>query len=185
MVIKSEGLATRTLAALGIVSLVFLAGCGGGSTSVGNQPPPPPTIPTITTLSPNTTVAGGAAFTLTINGTNFVAASKVHFGASAPATTFVSSTQLTAAIPASSIASTGTAVVSVTNPSPGGGTSSGALNFTITSNTSSPDDRDSVSKLQSRGGTLLSVARNWAFSTGNFCGRFSRSVEWQRPADHE
>ncbi len=120
----------RRLVTLGIVSLVFLAGCGGGSKSGGNQPPPP--TPTITTISPNSAAAGGAAFTLTINGTNFVAGSMVNFGGSAPATTFISSTQLTAAIPATSIASTGTIAVTVTNPAPGGGTSS-AMNFTITS----------------------------------------------------
>ena len=127
----------RRLVTLGIVSLVFLAGCGGGSKSVSNQPPPPPpTTPTITAISPNSAVAGGAAFTLTINGTNFVASSMVNFGDSAPATQFLSSTQLTAAIPAASIASTGTMAVTVTNPAPGGGTSS-AMNFTVTSVVSS------------------------------------------------
>ncbi len=128
---KSEAVLVRKLAGGGIVSLLLLAGCGGGtspsSTSSGSNP-----TPTITTISPNSTVAGGAAFTLTINGTNFVAASMVNFGGSAPATTFVNSTQLTAAIPAASIASTGTPVVTVTNPAPGGGTSK-AINFTITS----------------------------------------------------
>jgi hypothetical protein len=60
----------------------------------------------------------------------------VNFGGSAPATTFVNSTQLTAAIPAASIASTGAVAVTVTNPAPGGGTSK-ASNFTITSGLSS------------------------------------------------
>jgi YVTN family beta-propeller protein len=128
----------RRLATLGVVSLVFLAGCGGGSKSVSNQPPPPPPpTPTITTISPNSAVAGGAAFTLTINGTNFVAGSMVNFGGSAPATTFITSTQLTAAIPAASIASAGTMAVTVTNPAPGGGTSN-AVNFTATSGGPSP-----------------------------------------------
>ncbi len=136
---KSEAVLVRKLAVGGIVSLLLLAGCGGGTspssitqpTSSGST-----TTPTITTISPNSTVAGGAAFTLTINGTNFVAASTVNFGGSAPATTFVNSTQLTAAIPAASIASTGTPAVTVTNPAPGGGTSK-AINFTITSGGSS------------------------------------------------
>ena len=127
-----------TLAILGIVSLVFLAGCGGGSKSLGNQPPPPtPTTPTITAISPNSAVAGGAAFTLTINGTNFVASSMVNFGGAAPTATFVNSTQLTAAIPASSIASTGMLAVTVTNPASGGGASN-PMNFTITSGGPSP-----------------------------------------------
>src|SRR5271167_250944 len=132
---KSEAVLVRKLAVGGIVSLLLLAGCGGGtSPSLMNQPVSNGSnpAPTITTISPNSTVAGGAAFTLTINGTNFVAGSTVNFGGSAPATTFVSSTQLTAAIPASSIASTGVPALTVTNPAPGGGTSK-AINFTITS----------------------------------------------------
>ena len=122
-------LAIRRLVISGIASLVFLAGCGGGSNQSMNNQPPNPT-PTITSVSPNGAVVGGAAFTLTINGTNFVAASMVTFGGSAPATTFVNSTQLTAAIPAASIASTGTLAVTVTNPAPGGGTSN-SVNFNI------------------------------------------------------
>ena len=157
---KSEAVLVRKLAVGGIVSLLLLAGCGGGtSPSSINQPTPSGsnTTPTITTISPNNTVAGSAAFTLTINGTNFVAASVVNFGGSALATTFVNSTQLTATIPAASVASTGTSAVTVTNPAPGGGTSN-AINFTITS-ALSPDNQLSLSKLRSRRRTVLSVDR--------------------------
>jgi YVTN family beta-propeller protein len=121
-------IALAMAAVLGVFS-----GCGGGSKSLGNPPPPP--TPTITTISPNSAVAGGAAFTLTINGTNFVASSMVNFGGGAVPTTFVNSTQLTAAIPGSSIVSAGTSAVTVTNPAPGGGTSK-AINFTVTSSAS-------------------------------------------------
>jgi DNA-binding beta-propeller fold protein YncE len=133
--IRHVGFHSRTIALL-IVALIGVWGCGGGTSPSVNNPSPTPTpaitSPAITSISPNTSVAGGAAFTLTINGTNFVAASMVSFGGSAAATTFVSSTQLTAAIPAASIASTGAPAVTVTNPAPGGGTSNPA-NFTITS----------------------------------------------------
>src|SRR5580700_4197712 len=131
--IRHVGFHSRTIA-LRIVALIGVWGCGGGTSQSVNDQSPPPT-PTITTISPNSAVAGGAAFTLTINGTNFVASSMVKFGGSAPATTFVNSTQLTAAIPAASIASTGTPAVTVTNPAPGGGTSN-AINFTVTSSAS-------------------------------------------------
>jgi YVTN family beta-propeller protein len=130
---NSEAVAMRKLVILGIVSLVLLAGCGGGSYSNQSTSGTNPT-PTITTVSPTSAVAGGAAFTLTINGTNFVAASMVNFGGTARTTTFYSATQLTAAIPAAAIASAGTAALTVTNPAPGGGTSN-TVNFTITSGT--------------------------------------------------
>jgi hypothetical protein len=121
---------SRAIAVL-VAAVIGVWGCGGGTGQPVNNPPPIPT-PTITGISPNSAAAGGAAFTLTINGRNFVTASTVNFGGAAPATAFIASTQLTAAIAASSIASTGTLSVTVTNPAPGGGTSN-PLSFTVTS----------------------------------------------------
>ena len=119
----------RMLVISGIMSLLFLAGCGGStSQSLNNQPP----TPTITTISPNSAAAGDAAFTLTITGTNFVAASVVNFGGAARTTAFVSATQLTAVVAVAAIVTAGIVEVTVTNPAPGGGTSN-AVNFTITS----------------------------------------------------
>jgi hypothetical protein len=65
--------------------------------------------PVITSLSPNAATAGGAAFTLTVNGTGFVSGAVVQWNGTALATTFVSATQLTAAVPANLIATPGTA----------------------------------------------------------------------------
>jgi len=87
-------------------------------------------VPTITTISPTSAVAGGAAFTLTVNGTGFVSTSAVNFGANAPVTTFVSAAQLTAAIPALDIATAGNVNVTVVSPGPGGGTSN-IVTFTV------------------------------------------------------
>ncbi len=87
-------------------------------------------VPAATSLSPSSATAGGAAFTLTVNGTNFVSGATIQWNGSALATSFVNSTQLTAAISASDVATAGTVSVTVANPSPGGATS-GALTFTI------------------------------------------------------
>ena len=88
-IMHSRALLMRGLIVLGMLSLVFLAGCEGGTSQAFNNQLPPPNgaIPTITTISPNSVAAGGAAFTLTINGTNFVAASIVNFGGTARTTT--------------------------------------------------------------------------------------------------
>jgi LPXTG-site transpeptidase (sortase) family protein len=99
----------------------------GGDVLLLDTPYP---VPGITSLDPVSAFAGGSAFTLTVNGNNFVTGSIVRWNNSNRTTTYVSSTQLRASIPASDIASEGTANVRVFNPSPGGGTS-GQLPFSI------------------------------------------------------
>src|SRR5205807_751702 len=81
------------------------------------------TTPTISSLSPTCTAAGGPQFTLTVNGNNFVSGTIVNWNGSPLVTTFVSSTRLTAIVPASLIATPGTASVTVGGC---GGTSGGA-----------------------------------------------------------
>lgn len=80
-------------------------------------------MPSVSAISPNFVQAGSASFTLTVNGTGFNSDSTVNLGTIAVATTYVSATQITAAVPASEIANYGWAAVTVTNPSPGGGVS--------------------------------------------------------------
>jgi len=86
------------------------------------------TAPTITSINPSTATAGGAGFTLTVNGTNFVnGTSVVRWNGSNRTTSFVNSGQLTATIPASDIATAGTFPITVAN----GATISNSLNFTV------------------------------------------------------
>ena len=87
-------------------------------------------VPTTISILPASTTAGGVQFMLTVSGTNFNASSTVDFNGSARATTFVSSTTLTATITAGDIATAGTASITVVNPTPGGGISN-AQTFTI------------------------------------------------------
>jgi hypothetical protein len=88
-------------------------------------------VPAITSLSPTSATAGTAAFTLTVNGTGFLSGSVVKWNGANRTTTFVSATQLQAAITAADIAAAATAQATVFNPAPGGGTSANSL-FTIT-----------------------------------------------------
>lgn len=104
-----------------------------------NNPPP-----VLTSLSPNTALANSAGFTLTVNGSGFTcaqfsssssgssssstpqctqSASVVNWNGSPRATSWVSASQLTATISASDLTVAGTALVTVSNPAPGGGTS--------------------------------------------------------------
>jgi len=85
-------------------------------------------VPAISVLSPNYAFLGGPAFTLTVAGSGFRPGAVVQWNNSALTTTFTSSTQLSAQIPASLILSAGSASVTITNP---GGTASVAATFTI------------------------------------------------------
>ncbi|HTQ57960.1 MAG TPA: Ig-like domain-containing protein [Bryobacteraceae bacterium] len=87
-------------------------------------------LPGLVSLSPPSATHGGKAFTLTVNGSNFVSGCSVMWNGAARTTTFVNSGQVTAKIQAADIANAGTASVTVRNPAPGGGTSN-ALTFTI------------------------------------------------------
>ncbi|UOQ99608.1 IPT/TIG domain-containing protein [Hymenobacter sp. 5317J-9] len=89
-------------------------------------------VPVITSITPNSVVVGNVG-NVTLVGTGFTSASTVVVnGATIPTTvipsTFVSATQITAAVPAA--APIGTYTVTVVNPTPGGGTSNG-VTFTI------------------------------------------------------
>ena len=80
-------------------------------------------VPALTSLAPTSAPAGGPAFTLTVNGSNFVGTSEVRWNGTARTTTVVNAGQVRAAIPASDIVTPGSAQVTVVNPAPGGGKS--------------------------------------------------------------
>jgi hypothetical protein len=88
--------------------------------------------PNLASVSPATFSAG--AFTLTLNGSQFVNGAEVLFGGAALATTYVSATKLTAT---GSEASDGTFTVSVSNPNPGGSVS-GSINVTVAQSGGNP-----------------------------------------------
>ena len=113
----------------------FTPSPGGGNSGVVafsiNNP-----APSVASLSPATTLTGSAAFTLTVNGVNFVPESVVRWNSSNRATTFVSPTQLRAQILASDLASARSVPVTVLSPTPGGGTST-TTTFTVNNPTPS------------------------------------------------
>jgi hypothetical protein len=87
-------------------------------------------VPIVNSVSPVSVIAGGPSFTLTVYGNSFVSSSAVRWNGVNRPTTFINATVLQASISAADIATAGSALVSVTTPSPGGGTSA-AFNVTI------------------------------------------------------
>jgi hypothetical protein len=129
---------TVNTAALAVLIALTL-GCGYSSKTTT---PVAGTTPTIAQLNPTDATAGGAAFTLTVNGTNFNSNAVVNWNGSAQSgSKYVSGSQLTVSVPASAITTAGTIQVTVTNPgNPGTGIygtgatqaeTSNAMTFTV------------------------------------------------------
>jgi len=87
-------------------------------------------LPSLSSLSPQAQLAGAPNLTLTVNGSNFSSDSVVNWNNTSLPTTFVNPNQLTATVAASLMANPGFDDITVSNPSPGGGTS-GSLPFTL------------------------------------------------------
>jgi hypothetical protein len=140
-----------------------------GAASFGINNP----VPAISSLSPASVLQGGSSFTLTVNGSNFVSNATVQWNGASLATTFVSSTQLTATVTASDIAAVGTASVAVVNPAPGGGTSPAQ---TFTTNNPAP----SVTAVSPSSAVAGGVAFTLTVSGNNFVS--GSTVQWNGSA---
>jgi hypothetical protein len=75
-------------------------------------------------VQPSAVPPGSPAFTLTVYGANFVSGAVVNWNDQPRSTTFVSTRELQAQILATDIAKNTAGLISVTNPAPGGGSSS-------------------------------------------------------------
>ncbi len=87
--------------------------------------------PALTSISPVSKVSGGAAFPLTLTGSNFGTNSIVKWNGVSKITHYISSTKITADILASDIATAGAPAIAAFTPLPGGGTSA-SKTFTVT-----------------------------------------------------
>ncbi|MCG3173858.1 MAG: hypothetical protein GMKNLPBB_02065 [Myxococcota bacterium] len=83
--------------------------------------------PVIVSLIPTSAPEDGDAFTIEVEGANFASGGKVNFGGTDLTTTFVSSTRITAQVPAAQLAATGVKEVYYN-----GTTDSPRVNFTVT-----------------------------------------------------
>jgi len=96
----------------------FTLACGYSSKAT--MAAQPGSMPAISALAPNSMTSRGAAFVLTVNGSNFSSNGTINWNGMAQTTTFVSANQLTATIAASDIATPATVTVTVTNPATSG-----------------------------------------------------------------
>jgi hypothetical protein len=112
-------------AAAGTATITVLTGDGVSSNGLTFTINP---APRISALGPSSAVPGAAAFTLTVTGTNFASGAVVRWNSQALGTTFVNPAQLTAQVPASLVATAGTASLTVVTAD---GVASNALVFTI------------------------------------------------------
>jgi len=87
-------------------------------------------FPTLSSIAPQSALAGASTLTLSVNGSNFSSASTVNWNGTSLPTTLVNASQLSANVDVSLLAAAGSANVAVNNASPGGGVS-GSLPFTI------------------------------------------------------
>jgi trimeric autotransporter adhesin len=79
--------------------------------------------PVLTAITPAGIASGSSDTQVALTGTNFASGATVLLNGTALVTSFDSSTELTAVVPAASLTKLGWAVLSVSNPVPGGGTS--------------------------------------------------------------
>ena len=94
-------------------------------------------VPTFSSVSPNSIPQGSGNTTVSISGYGIYSATTVLVNGTAVSSTYVSARALTAVIPASDLTSVGTLSLKLKNPTPGGGTSS-ALSVTVTASAPAP-----------------------------------------------
>ena len=86
--------------------------------------------PSISSISPTSVRVGDTVSSMTVNGSNFLRQSVICWDGASRATSFQSSSQLSTAVTATEIANGRVVAVTVSNPSPGGGTSN-EVTFTV------------------------------------------------------
>jgi Tol biopolymer transport system component len=111
--------------ALGVAVLAGLLAVLTGCTQIIQNP-----TPTLSALSPDTIVAGGASFTLTVKGSKFVFGASILWNGNALRSVFDNDGEMHALIDPRVFPVPGSVAIQVVNPSPGGGYSN-SLNLTI------------------------------------------------------
>lgn len=110
----------RAHGVLGTALLLSVIGCGSDATGVSANPSP---VPALTSISPDTALAGSSMVQIMVIGSGFDSRSRIAWGASTLSTTFDDSTHIVGLIPAASLTVAESISVTVATPPPGGGIS--------------------------------------------------------------
>jgi hypothetical protein len=153
---KAATVATLSVAILGLMPLAVLA----------DNP-----TPSISSISPVSVATGTGAFTLTVNGQNFIPGSVVNINGINRITTYLSPTQLTALMTAADTANSTSFNVTVFNAGPGGGTSN-----TVTLNVIGTTPTFSISSLSPASFTVGSGATTLTINGNGFMSGATVSV---------
>jgi hypothetical protein len=125
--------------------------------------------PVVTAVSPTSVVAGGFGFLLEVDGQGFQLGTTVLWNGQSRQVYMDGTTRMYAGILMSDIATPGTAQVTVSNPSPGGGTSNPV---TVTIAPATQSSAASVLATQSPGGTNAAAGINSTAALSKFIPRF-------------
>lgn len=113
-----------------IFAALLLTGCGGGGSNSGGSTPSA-TQPTVSSITPATVMAGSGPLSLTVSGTGFLSTTTVQVGGVADVTSYVSSSQVTATVSPTQLASGAQLSVIALNGSTSSG-SGAAVNLQVT-----------------------------------------------------
>src|SRR3954464_4038640 len=101
------------IAVICVCSSFLVLGCSSGSS--GSSTSTAPVTPMVSSIAPSAVLAGSAATTVTITGTGFTSSTIIELAGVSEPTTYVSSTQVTAIIPTSQLATAGTESIVASN----------------------------------------------------------------------
>jgi hypothetical protein len=168
------------------VEPVTVVNSGGGSTAPLNFSilPTPPVTPTITSVAPANATAGGAGFTLTVTGTNFIPDSVVDWNGAERATTYKSATSLQAQILNTDIETAGTIEITVLNTSLNGAAAfSAPFPFTVNPAAGAAVKFPQVISVSAAGGPADGASEAPAISSGGrYVAFYSQAKNLVAPA---
>jgi len=168
-------IAAADIATAGTYTVTVVIGTTASTNSLKFTVTAPAPVPVITSISPNDMPAEGSAFTLTVNGTGFIKGSSgsvILWNTTALPTTFISTTSLTASVPAAKIANAGSASITVKN---GSGPASNAITFTITAEAYAPIAMGFFDKNGNPGATSGNITCAWKASSHDYWCTLTKS----------